>query len=47
MKELYEAPDFAVIRFATEDNITQSKDNMADADDIFGTPETGSGVANN
>lgn len=36
MKELYSTPDFAVIRFATEDNITQSKDNTVDADDLFG-----------
>jgi hypothetical protein len=36
LKELYEAPDFTVIRFATEDAITQSNDNEVDEDDIWG-----------
>ena len=38
MKELYTAPDFTVIRFATEDAITlsQGKDNEVDEDEIWG-----------
>ena len=36
MKELYTAPDFILIRFATEDAITQSNDNEVDEDDIWG-----------
>ena len=36
MKELYTTPEFTVVLFATEDSITQSKDNLASADDLFG-----------
>ena len=38
MKELYSAPEFAVIRFSTEDAITESYDgdNNVDIDDILG-----------
>ena len=37
MKELYSTPEFTVIRFATEDAITESygNDNEADIEDFF------------
>ena len=35
MKELYSTPEFVVIRFATEDNITQSKDYEGNVDDFL------------
>ena len=35
MKELYSTPEFIVIRFATEDNITQSKDYTGNVDDFL------------
>ena len=36
LKELYAAPDFTVIRFATEDAITQSNDHEVDIDSLYG-----------
>ncbi len=35
MKELYSTPEFTVIRFATEDNITSSKDYESNVDDFL------------
>lgn len=35
MKEQYSAPEFTVIRFATEDNITQSQDYESNMDDFL------------
>ena len=36
MKDLYSSPDFTVICFKTEDNITQSQDNNVNIEDLLG-----------
>ncbi len=35
MKEQYSTPEFTVIRFATEDNITQSQDYESNVDEFL------------
>ena len=35
MKDLYSSPDFTVICFKTEDNITQSQDNNVNIEDLI------------